>query len=710
MEVARLKRLIPLGYLGSIILFLTGIIYFFAANWPLFSRFEKLTLSVSAMLLFYVVSVLSTRLLPHQLFLGKWFLVAGAISFGISVGLIGQIYNSHADSYMLFVIWFIPTIIFAFVTRYLPFWVLSYVLFHLSYWFYMNPSSYTVYRTDFEEWLTFFILVIINLCLFGLTFTKYFSFTILRYFSYLAVHGILIGISFIELFKPYSGWTNLLYILFAVWSYFYFAKKTDRALTIILFIMGSLYIYVKVIELPFLFDFGFLGIQLAGVLTSLILIFGGVLLAKKITNHSHSSGWHLALKKTLIVIVTLIGSMMFVSSFGGILFMITSSEYATVFVSLLFIGSGLLFTKLDSTARHTLLMIGFFSGLAEAIFLSTIITVLFLAVSIIVTIFIKDGIIRLISYTTAIGCSLTLVLDDLNLHDSLDLVFISFLIINAILAYFFRSYKDITRIGTFYSIGFMFALTFLDKTIALDVVYSLIFFILTTALLVFFSRKNEVFLFKLTVFFWFAFLVSSYYDFVWSLIHKSASLIVIGFIIFVITRIMDRKQSVQIDTKGPNLKWGVILMIIFLQLGILSFQIITSESTLRNGKEITLKLAPLDPRSLIQGDFVRLRYEVGELENEKIPYGDKIYVILEAGSDGTYTRKEVITDKINPKEYQLKENEVLMAGRYNGYDTINFGIESFFVKEGTGLEVERNATHAKVMVSQVGNAILVTVE
>ncbi|MED4903581.1 hypothetical protein [Parageobacillus thermoglucosidasius] len=37
-------------------------------------------------------------------FLGRWMFVCEALAFGITLALIGPIYNSHADNYWLFII------------------------------------------------------------------------------------------------------------------------------------------------------------------------------------------------------------------------------------------------------------------------------------------------------------------------------------------------------------------------------------------------------------------------------------------------------------------------------------------------------------------------------------------------------------------------------------------------------------------------------
>jgi len=415
------------------------------------------------------------------------------------------------------------------------------------------------------------------------------------------------------------------------------------------------------------------------------------------------------------VIVTLIGSFMFSISFGGVLFLLFSSFYATVVLSLLFISTGLFVKKLGPYVRNTLLFIGFFSGLLEAFFLSTPITLFFLMVSIVVTVVMKDGIIRFLSYTTTIGCLVNLILDELEMWVHLESVFIGFALVNAIIYYFVRQQVALKRISMFYALLFFYALTFLDNLLWQEITYSLLFFIITTILVLYFSRIDDLFLFRMTILFWIALFISTYYDLVWSLVHKSLSLLLIGLIFFVITQFFERrtgKSELKKEKVFTKKQWSLIGLILLLQLAIVGYQIGTSESLLNNGKEITLELAPVDPRSMLQGDYVILRYEIAEVneyELKNLHSGNKVFILAKQDQHGIYHREKILTS-VDPRDYQLDQDEVLIAGKYNGYNGIIIGIESYFVKEGTGLELQRHAKHAKVKVSKNGNALLQSIE
>src|SRR5690625_4477234 len=121
-------RTIQTSYLLGISLILTGIIYFFAANWAYLARVIKVTISISLLILVYRIHFLLSRFITHRPFLSNWSLLAASIVIGGAVALLGQIYDSHADSYQSFLLWLIPVLALAFMTRYSSFYVLAFIL------------------------------------------------------------------------------------------------------------------------------------------------------------------------------------------------------------------------------------------------------------------------------------------------------------------------------------------------------------------------------------------------------------------------------------------------------------------------------------------------------------------------------------------------------------------------------------------------------
>lgn len=58
-------------------------------------------------------------------------------------------------------------------------------------------------------------------------------------------------------------------------------------------------------------------------------------------------------------------------------------------------------------------------------------------------------------------------------------------------------------------------------------------------------------------------------------------------------------------------KYSRILIIVnlILLLGYFNWSVYQKEQTLKDGQLVLLQLAPVDPRSLMQGDYMRLNYK-----------------------------------------------------------------------------------------------------
>lgn len=147
--------------------------------------------------------------------------------------------------------------------------------------------------------------------------------------------------------------------------------------------------------------------------------------------------------------------------------------------------------------------------------------------------------------------------------------------------------------------------------------------------------------------------------------------------------------------------------VILLQLVIVGYQVWSSETILAQGTLVKLELQPVDPRSLLQGDYVQLGYTISRLDSENLPHGESIRVVLRKQADGVYGYSGYYElDGVWNREYQVQPGDVIINGTTLGSSQVEYGIESYFVPEGTGLEVERNARYAYVKVGKKGDAIL----
>lgn len=135
-------------------------------------------------------------------------------------------------------------------------------------------------------------------------------------------------------------------------------------------------------------------------------------------------------------------------------------------------------------------------------------------------------------------------------------------------------------------------------------------------------------------------------------------------------------------------------------IGLVAFASVR-QVALTQGREVTLQTIPVDPRSLLQGDYAILDYEIAELPEwlRDEPAGNIVYVALrECGEVWCADRHS--TWEPNP-------TDVFIRGKVNDSRRLDFGIGTFFVPEGTGHIVER-ARDVKVVVSlsASGNAVI----
>ena len=122
---------------------------------------------------------------------------------------------------------------------------------------------------------------------------------------------------------------------------------------------------------------------------------------------------------------------------------------------------------------------------------------------------------------------------------------------------------------------------------------------------------------------------------------------------------------------------------------------------LTQGREVTLQTAPVDPRSLLQGDYAILDYEIARLPERMRdePEGSVVYITLqECGEVWCADRYS---------SWEPEPPDVFIRGRVTDRSRLDFGIGTFFVPEGTGHIVER-AGDVKVVVSlnASGNAVI----
>jgi uncharacterized membrane-anchored protein len=140
-----------------------------------------------------------------------------------------------------------------------------------------------------------------------------------------------------------------------------------------------------------------------------------------------------------------------------------------------------------------------------------------------------------------------------------------------------------------------------------------------------------------------------------------------------------------------------------LLTGILGFMVVDRMLLLRNGREIVLPIRPVDPRDLFKGDFARLAYDISRLDaglasglggSER--RDETVYVTLERDAGEVEAWKPVAVARTLPTA--LSPNQIAIRGRTNRYasNLINYGLESYYLPEGTGRRIEEMARKSQL--------------
>ena len=112
------------------------------------------------------------------------------------------------------------------------------------------------------------------------------------------------------------------------------------------------------------------------------------------------------------------------------------------------------------------------------------------------------------------------------------------------------------------------------------------------------------------------------------------------------------------------------------------------------GQRVVLATTPIDPRDLLYGDFVRLRYAISETPLSRWhgpaapQHRQSVFVLLAPGSDSLSTAVGVYPQAPRPGVGQA----VLRGWVTDVYPTsfnLRFNLERYYVPEGSGLRLEK---------------------
>jgi uncharacterized membrane-anchored protein/uncharacterized membrane protein len=707
------ERAIELGYVTGLSLIIAAIIYFFASNWPGFDKWEKISLSVGLIGLFYGAAFVLSKIFQRCPFLSELFLFGGCMMFGIGVALLGQIYNSHADSFMLFAVWAIPSLLFAASTKYQPFYILSYILVHLAVWLFSFPSSGI--RIVDDDWYRAFFLGVafVNIILFWLIEKGVFRSKPLVFLSFVVFHIAMLNLTAGELFGLFSSMMSIIYVAVLILRFLYVIKKErQKGDTILLGLALTAFFIIKFIAFLDFFESEY--VFLLTIFFPFVIIGITVFILRKWGNRSKGNS---LLKRVFIGVTVGIASVTGSSSIAGILFLIIG-EVPFYIMALLavfaFILPAVLNPKWDKVIRHTLLLTGYLIGVPAVLLSNMVLALLFIGVLVFVFLIHKSKSMKYLTYMAAMFTLFASLLDE---GVAMEVTVLVLLLLNMALFAGRNIFKDALKSIVYhnsYIYGFFafFVLTFFNEhSSAFYFTVNGLYFVISTAVLFLALKHERVFEYRIGLLFWFAYIVYKYYDLLWSLFHKSITFMIIGLVMLLIVKRYDPFSTPEgTSISFVRKKWVPIVLIIVVQLSIIGVQIGKSESLLARGELIKLELQPVDPRSLLQGDYVVLRYSISSMPISPEPrMNEKVSIGLVKNEQGVY---EYSGSFLKGKVENVKQPgiDVWITGRYKGSGQMEYGIENYFVAEGTGLDLQEKVEYANVKVSKNGDAILESLE
>lgn len=123
------------------------------------------------------------------------------------------------------------------------------------------------------------------------------------------------------------------------------------------------------------------------------------------------------------------------------------------------------------------------------------------------------------------------------------------------------------------------------------------------------------------------------------------------------------------------------------------------EQLLAHGQTVQLTLAPVDPRSLMQGDYMVLRYDlVSQVPKvDELPRHGRLIVRRDDSGVASFVR----LDDGAP----LAEGELALL--YRNVNGLHIGAESYFFQEGTAA-IYQAARYAELKVDDGGTCLLTT--
>ncbi|MGP8199186.1 MAG: GDYXXLXY domain-containing protein [Limisphaerales bacterium] len=142
------------------------------------------------------------------------------------------------------------------------------------------------------------------------------------------------------------------------------------------------------------------------------------------------------------------------------------------------------------------------------------------------------------------------------------------------------------------------------------------------------------------------------------------------------------------------MKLKLLILVLALQTAWLLATVATQEYALNHGTVILLDTRRVDPRDMLRGDFLILNYKISDVPTNLFsppvkkdsPFGANIFVAVAPGTNGFHEVTRASTNKFTPAtgEVMLHGKQAYAWWAAAGSIHVDYGIEKYFVAEGTG--------------------------
>jgi len=205
-----------------------------------------------------------------------------------------------------------------------------------------------------------------------------------------------------------------------------------------------------------------------------------------------------------------------------------------------------------------------------------------------------------------------------------------------------------------------------------------------------------------------------YYNLQATLLFKSITLVVLGAVLIVAWMGLNAIYGNKTENKLKLLKFKVInknkwlaAVTVFIAIIAINININKKQELIENGDVLLFELAPVDPRSIMQGDYMRLRFDLARKIYDKLTLKNgsnsipvhQGFAVVEKGDNQVVS----LVDLFNNQE--LNENQYMVPYKMRKYQVI-FTTDAFYFQEGKASHYQK-AKYGQFRMSKSGEMILV---